>query len=93
MKEGCSNRSIVGKGVMRTEIKILVSVCLFAKHRCRERERAVVMAGQQSIKEGESTIIFLLNLGRRVTVVVLSFIHSVNRATESSAHFFAPVKV
>ena len=32
-----------------------------------------------------------------VTVVVLSFVHSfvhsVHRATESSAHFFAPVKV
>ena len=50
-----------------------------------------------------------LTLGRRVTVVVLSltlgtkgygsrfvvrsFVHSVHRATESSAHLFAPVKV
>ena len=35
----------------------------------------------------------LLTLGRRVTVVVLSFYLSVNSATENSAHFFVPVKV
>ena len=49
-------------------------------------------------RPAEVTVLALsLTLGRRVTVVVLSFIHSfirsVNRATESSTHFFAPVKV
>ena len=51
-------------------------------------------------------LLLLLTLGRRVTVVVLSLVNprpegygsrfvvrSVHRATESNAHFFAPVMV
>ena len=66
--------------LVRAWLAIAVSMLLASAQRCSSFYKMMILSVS-------------LTLGRRVTVVVLSFVLSVHRATENSIHFFVPVKV
>ena len=76
---------------------LFIALLIINPRRMREGYGTCSVINPRPEGYGSCLVVHSLTLGRRVTVVVLSFvrsfIHSVHRATESSVHFFAPVKV